>query len=401
MSAARALVALAWLETRRAAPLVWLAFLFAATALAARYSGGLSGDDAELSALTLPLHDPTAAASLHGVARAAAATLGFGLAWVALLAHAAGLARRWRRGDGDWLGARPIGRTAAFGAACAGLAFAALLANASVLAATALAERSPARALVWRAGPEHHIALRPGERFVESLRNVDVPRGAALAVRAQNTALDVPFGDLELAVEVRPAGSPEPDSGLPRGALSRVARRTHVEAAGLREREPEGAPERVDLLIVLTAHGPGTLALRGPHALSLYGPPEPPWRIELALFGRAAALAVALAVGAAALGAWVSAPLAAALSGALALLCAAVLPELLGAGSAAASTARPMTELCLRALPGGGFGAALDAVAAGARPEGVPPAQVAVAALLLALAPLAARPALRSWRHAA
>ncbi|MEZ6016366.1 MAG: hypothetical protein R3F49_14710 [Planctomycetota bacterium] len=399
---------LALLEARRAAPLGLLALLFAATLTAARFGGAAQLEPALAGLVALDRGPGVAAAA----ARASAATLGLALGALMLVPHAAGLATRWRHGDGDWLGARPVGPLGALAASLLGIALAACAVVTVVLGATGLCaatqgatsgdaaegSQASARALVWRAGPSGHVLLHAGESFVHRLPDVALPVGAALRVRLQNTVEGAPYGDAELRVV--------DDNHAPLSAptRARIVRRTYAEvplsatgaphARGSLKTSGSPPPERDatptargGLDVVVTALGPGAIAVLGPRPIELWGPPRAPWRADLALAGRALALLIAAAGLAAGFGAWVAAPLATLGVAALALAFAALTPE--------------AAALAATWLPGSGLGAALDVAAEGRLPAGAPPGQGVGAALSVAAGLALARAALRSWRHAA
>lgn len=397
----RGALLVAALEARRTAPFGLLVLLFLVTYTAARTSGGASAEPllGELAALE---GDTTIAL---GLARASALTLGLALAALALVVHAAGLATRWRNGDADWLGARPIGATRALAAAFVGLALGAAALVGAVSCATALADRAPARELVWRAGPERHLVLGLGEQYIEEVRDVALPSGALVRVRVQNTSLDVPYGDAALLVERRHTATlqrPEAKPAVTRlDTRARVARRGYVEGAVPAAPPLPGGTEALNaeqssraargtLVVALTALGPGSLVVAGPTPLELWGPPEAAGWVDLALGGRALALLVAAALMAAGLGAWVAAPLAA----------LATLAVCIGLGVLAPEAWPALGPELARWCPGQGLGAALDIAAQGRRPAFAPVGHLvgALGAALLGLA--LARGALGSWRHA-
>jgi hypothetical protein len=396
----RGALLVAALEARRTAPLALLALLFLVTYAAARTSSGASVAPLLAELTVLEADTPIAL----GLARASAATLGLALAALVLVVHAAGLVTRWRNGDADWLGARPIGATRALATSFVGLALGASALVLAVFAAIALAERAPARELVWRAGPERHIVLRPGEQYIEEVRSVSLPSGAVVRVRVQNTALDIPYGDVGLLVERHEAAA-DPSNARPRvtqtESRTRVARRSYAEgtvpaAAALEsDAAPLDATPATDaapstLVVVVTALGPGSLVVAGPTPIELWGPPESAAWVDLALGGRALALLVAAALLAAGLGAWLAAPLAALTTLALCIGVGVLAPE-----------AWPALDPALaRCCPGHGLGAALDVAAEGRRPAFAPVGHL-VGVLGTALLALAlARGALGSWRHA-
>jgi hypothetical protein len=395
----RGALLVAALEARRTAPLALLALLFLVTYAAACTSSGASVAPLLAELTVLEADTPIAL----GLARASAATLGLALAALVLVVHAAGLVTRWRNGDADWLGARPIGATRALAASFFGLALGASALVLAVFAAIALAERAPARELVWRAGPERHIVLRPGEQYIEEVRSVSLPSGAVVRVRVQNTALDIPYGDVGLLVERRQAAA-DPSIAEARvthtESRARVARRTHAEGtvpAAARESDAatlDGTPATdaapSTLVVVVTALGPGSLVVAGPTPIELWGPPESAAWVDLALGGRALALLVAAALLAAGLGAWLAAPLAA----------LSTLALCIGVGVLATEAWPALDPALARWCPGHGLGAALDVAAEGRRPAFAPVGHL-VGVLGTALLALAlARGALGSWRHA-
>lgn len=363
---------LARLEARRAAPLGLVALLGLGTWLAAR---GDTGDVEPVFAGLAGLDLGRAAA--RGAARASAQALGLAVAVLALVVHASGLAWRWRRGDGDWLGARPITVTRALVASTSGLALGGAALVAAVFAAAACSGATAGRALAWTGGPEEHNAVAMGKTLRVSFPAVLRPAGGTLRVRVQNTVLDVPYGDARLDV----LGS---DEALIASSTARVARRGFIEAA-----LPE-AGDTGPLVVQLTSLGPGTLAVVGPQPVEVFGRTLAPWRADLALGLHALAAALAAAALGVGFGAWVAAPLAA-----LCVLALGVTVLALGPASSQA-WASVVASWC----PGAGLGDAFARASEGLAP-GFPPAKHllglgGVTGVSLSLARLG----LTSWRHA-
>lgn len=372
-SGARGAWLLARLEARRAAPPALLALVFGVTWLAAAL-----GDAVPAAPILAGIAELDRGANVaRGAARASAATLGLTLAGAALVWHAAALASRWRAGDGDWLGARPIGAGLALAASYLGLALGGLALVVATFGATALAGGPPARGLAWRAGPERHVLLQPGETHAVTLRDIDLPPGAALRVRLQNTPGSAPFGDVLVVARV--------DGDARAEARVRVARRTFGEVLLPARARPDGDDPRGDLVVEVTALGLGAIAVVGPRPVELWTAAGGALRVDAALAARALALLLAAAAVAVGFGAWVATPLAA--LGVLATwTCFAWLAE--GAAFLGAF------------LPGNGLVQALDVAAEGRLPTGAPLGHALGVALAAASGLALARGALGSWRHA-
>jgi hypothetical protein len=394
---------LASLEARRTAPVAHVLLVVLLAAAAARFENGgqlepLLADLAEVE------RGPSAVA---GAARAGAATLAYGLVAAIVVMHAAGLAGRWRQGDGDWLGARPITPLRALAASFLGLAGGAVvLTAAAALAIAAAAPRSAAgaRPLLWRAGPEGNFLVQPGERYREVLP-VAPGGGALLRLRLTNTAEGIaPVADVVVRALAGTAdgstngaaggaaGGAEGAAGRVSEARARVGRRTYVELA-----LPEADPGQVGrdglapqtLSVELACLGPAAVAVLGPQPIEAYGPPAPFGRVDLALAARALAAVLAAAAVAAAFGAWVAAPVAA--LGALAL---AVVVG--GLGPAAAPE---VIERLGPWVPGLGLGGALEVASRGQLPAGAPVGQALGVAIVASAALALARVGTTSWRH--
>jgi len=397
---------LASLEARRTAPWPLVVILCMVTAAAALL-GDVRATEPVLAGLAELDRGAAVAAS---ATRASALAVGFALAGLALLVHGAGLAQRWRQGDGDWLGARPIGQTRAFGACLGGAAVGALTLVAAVvgttatLAAVGALPASEVRPLMAHGGPQRHVLLQPGTSLRHELPEVEWTSASLVRVRVQNTADSLPFGDVLFTVAAGAGAGVELGSGdvevLARKA-ERVARRAllelplaradpHPDARAADRTSDTDARTRRGLTIEIAATGLGAIAVVAPFAIEVFGAPAAAWRVELALAARFLALVVAGIVLAAAFGAWVAPALAVFGVAAYGVLVLVLVPEFWPARGATFATI----------VPGSGLEAAFSAAAAGDLPQWPSGHQWLGLAFLGCCALGLGRAALGSWRHA-
>lgn len=290
--------------------------------------------------------------------------------------HAASLPHRWRAGEADWLGSRPVGPGPALASVLAGM----LAACALLLAATAtivelgigssggsLARGGETLALEWSRDRPQTTALAPGEDEYSTLE--DVPADALLSLRLMPTYGADPTTDARLTL----TRAETPDTAQTHNiAELRIATRATLEA-----RVPQGTGV---LEVRLTNVGSGNLAWLAEHGLELWRPAGSARNSSLALALRAfLALAplLALALGAAVfVGPWTAS---------LGSLCIylAVLSFLHAPAW----------------YPGADLVRALDVVASGRLPAAISPVSWLLAPILVALGLGLGALGLGSWRH--
>lgn len=286
-----------------------------------------------------------------------------------LLARAAGVVPRWRRGEGDWLGSAPVPAPAVVASTWLGLAAACGAVVALTWAVAALRVPTPDGA-------------SPSWRW---LRALPAP-SAALAEEgdALRWQLDDPRGRLELVgarlrvdCAVLGVGTPAHlrlTARRPSGASASSER--SLAARGSIDVDVPGAGDALEL--ALEQVGPGAAAAPLEVALLAPAPESAATRALAARWALGLAAAAALALGA---GAW------------------------MGSATAALLAALPWlaTWLAGRApawLPGADLPRALDLVGRGLAPPALPAASLAGAAGLVALGLGVAALGLRSWRRA-
>lgn len=280
--------------------------------------------------------------------------------------HAANLPHRWRAGEADWLGSRPVGRVSALTSVLAGM----LAAAALLLCATAVivelgtgadAREGETLALDWSRDQPQTTALAPGEHRSFTLE--DVPAGAVLSLRLMPTYGADPTTDARLTLT---------RSKTSNMTELRITTRTSLEA-----RVPQGTGA---LEVRLTNAGSGYLAWLATNGLELWRPAANLRTSSLALALRAFLALVpllALALGMAFfVGPWTAS------LGSLCIYLAAV------------SFLHAPTW-----YPGADLSRALDVVALGRLPGGIPFLSWVVASVLLALGLGLGTLGLRSWKH--
>jgi len=281
--------------------------------------------------------------------------------------HAANLPHRWRAGEADWLGSRPVGRAAALASVLAGMLAAAAFLVCATATIVELGTDVDARdggtlALEWSRDQPQTIALAPGEEFGFTLH--DVPAGALLSLRLMPTYGGDPTTDARLTLT-------RSESHVT--AQRRIATRTNLEA-----RVPAGTGV---LEVRLINAGGGTLAWLAKNGLELWLPAGSVRTASLALALRAFLALVpllALALGMAVfVGPWTAS------IGSLCIYLAAV--SFLHAPAW---------------YPGADLSRALDVVALGRLPGGISFLSCVVAAALVALGLGLGTLGLRSWKHA-
>ena len=284
--------------------------------------------------------------------------------------HAASLPHRWRAGEADWLGSRPVGRGPALASVLAGM----LAASALLLAATAtivelgtesstgaLAQSGETLALEWSRDRPQTTALAPGGNEVLKLEGV--PAGALLSLRLMPTYGADPTTDARLT--------------LTRGSTHNTAEIRIATRATLEARVPEGTGV---LEVRLTNVGSGYLAWLAENGLELWRPAASARHSSLALALRAFLALIpllALALGIAVfVGPWTAS---------LSSLCIYL---------AAVSFLHAPAW-----YPGADLPRALDVVALGRLPGTISPLCWVLAPILVALGLGLGTLGLRSWRH--
>ena len=278
--------------------------------------------------------------------------------------HAAGLIPRWRAGEADWLGSRPVSRAPTLLVAWGGGAAASLvllLLGAFAIQLRCGSPEAPAR-LIWAQDLEEVERLDGGDE--RSLR-LDVPTtkgGERLRVRVMPTVGGDPTTDLHLLV-ARDGGGTE--------ATVRVATRTWVETE-----VPSGS---TPLILQLVNVGTGSAAWLAPRSIELWAPVTSSWVLPLTSWWRAACLLLALTALSVGLSAWMRGATAAG-----AALCVFPAGHLLDAPSW---------------VPGRGIVPLLESVGEGRIPDhgGWPGFVATLVTVAVGLA--LARPGLASWRH--
>jgi len=282
------------------------------------------------------------------------------------LLPAAGVAQRWFRSEGDWLGTAPTPRLRIIASTLCGVTIGSVLlaATAGVVTSTRALMDEHAEPLLERAaiaGPRRSIVLGPGESFEQVLASVAIPEDARVRVRVTPT-----FGGASPTTEARYGTAGEEN-------LERVARRTWLESSA------STATNNVRVTNV----GEGALAVIGPGPVEVWRPSGALGRGHMRLAAHVGLFLCVLAALAFTLGAWMSPGIAALLAFSLWLGA-----RMLVVGSAYGNW-----------LPGGaGLAESLNAIAEGRSP--LRPAFAAVVATLVTcvLAIATTAPALHSWR---
>jgi len=284
--------------------------------------------------------------------------------------HAASVPHRWRAGEGDWLGSRPVGRGPALVSALVGM----LAACALVLGATAAivelgtafnsgahGRSGESLALAWTRDLPRTIPLAPGGERHFTLEGV--PAGALLSLRLMPTYGADPTTDARLTLT---------RADTTNAAQLRIATRATLEA-----RAPQGTGA---LEVRLTNAGSGYLALLAHDGLELWRPAGSARQASLTLALRAFLALVpllALALGTALfVGPWTAS---------LGSLCTYL--------AAVAFLHAPAW------YPGADLLRALDVVARGRLPATISPLSGVVAMCLVVLGLGLGTRGLRSWRH--
>ena len=290
--------------------------------------------------------------------------------WTALLLglvpvaaiQASGILPRWRAGEGDWLGSRPVGRTTALAGSWAGSTSAGLLWLALGASLVELRTNAPSEGmrLAWSQDRAEVGRLEPGQGARVELSAPPTRPGDRIRVRVRPTVGAAPTTNVRLAA-ARSGGGQE--------GTARVATRTWIEVPA-----PVGDGP---LLLQVDVVGEGAVAWLARDSVELWTPAD--GTSSLALWWRGSllvALLGALAVGASA---WMRPGPAAG-----AALSIVPLGAVLGAPNA---------------WPGVGLYSALGVVGEGRIPSAGGPGLI-FSALFITLVGIAlARPGLASWRH--
>jgi hypothetical protein len=289
-----------------------------------------------------------------------AALLVFIPAWVS---HAGGLLPRWRAGEGDWLGSRPVERgpalLAAWGGVClAGLVWMALAAGTVELAAGG--SWRDTRRLAWTQPLAEYLHLDPGQGRRFELHPPPTGAGATLRIHVRPTVGGAPTTDLRLA--------------LARGGEGHEVERHLATRGWIEAPVPAGDGP---LWVQVDDLGAGALSIQG--------------RVELWRPTTAAALG--------SLGLWWRAVLLASALGALALGAAAWVGPLTATGLALCAPLAGWTFGAPDLVPGMDLPSALGLVGEGRVPAATGGAPVLVALVLVLVGLGLARPGLASWRH--
>lgn len=285
---------------------------------------------------------------------------------VLTLLPAAGVAQRWFRSEGDWLGTAPTPRLRIIASALCGVIIGSVLlaATAGVVTSTRalLSDHAgPLLECAAIAGPRRSIVLMPGESFEQVIADVAIPDGTRVRVRVTPTP-----GAGPPTTEARHGATGEEH-------IERVARRTWLESSA----------STATNSVRVTNVGEGALAVIGPGPVEVWRPSRALGRGHLRLAAHVGLFLGVLAALAFTLGAWMSPGIAALLAFSL----------WLGARMLVVESAYGHW------LPGGaGLAASLGAVAEGRSP--LRPAFAAVVATLVTcvLAIATTAPAVRSWR---
>jgi hypothetical protein len=277
-----------------------------------------------------------------------------------------GVLGRWRRGEADWIGSRPVGRLAALACAWLGATGGLVATCALVALGTELVAGDGARAattrLVARVDLADTVRLEPGQTWRTKLdvRGLDA---GYVRVRLVPTAGGAPTTDARLTVRA---------GGTSFVAEEHVTARRWIEA-----RLPQHAGE---VLVTLENRGAGELALLAGGGLEVWRPGGSALFGAVALAARTALALAALGALALGLGAWVSRPTA--------------------AGFAGAAWVGAVAWLDAPAwFPGADLPRALAIVGEGRLPGGPGPDALLGAALVCAAGLALGRLGLRSWRH--
>ncbi|MEE8467099.1 MAG: hypothetical protein V3T22_01510 [Planctomycetota bacterium] len=320
----------------------------------------------------------SASIGTHGLARRAVWSGVLLLLLPLATLHAASLPHRWRAGEADWLGSRPVGRAPALASVLAGMLAASALLLVATVTIVELGIGVPATScetlrLEWSRNRRETIALAPGEFLEFTLQ--DVPAGALLSLRLMPTYGADPTTDARLTLtraETHDTAETHDAAQTHDTAQLRIATRATLEA-----RVPEGTGV---LEVRLTNAGGGSLAWLAENGLELWRPAGSAHHASLALASRAFLALVpllALALGTAFfVGPWTAS---------LGSLCIYL-----------TSVALPHAPAW---YPGADLLRALDVVSLGRLPGAISPVSWLLAALLVALGLGLGTLGLRSWRH--